>query len=464
MKNVARAPRRSSSARMRAIATAPNSPREIVAGLSVWATQTDIASKSKDRQTESSATGGNPTASAVAARPGHPLEQHPSGDLRGAQRHGPLAHPRRQVVVVALEAVARDAELRGERVQLFEGAVDGHVAPPLEAVWHVGVLAQPVDEDGHESLDPSWRVGLSHRDLIRQDGGLRTDTGRTEGMNAGMKLLAAAGAAIVCAAAPAAAQAATTVTVTGDTGSPTPLAAGAAPVAIRNMDVRGTVHVDSGGYSISITDGAGNAAAVTSSCTSGDTTKYVDYHGNGTYTLTLTTFTNLGCTTGAQTFKYQWTVNASVAIGQPATALLTRAANSFSTTTQALDFAGNPGASGYEVKYALGGGVNPDGSVSGPVKDAYVDSTTGKVQLLERTPGTYVMVARARYLGYYSPWSAPIQIHLIAPFDLSSRSFPDSIGPTYQVRGTVGEPSAGGRVTVSAVRGKKGGRFRTLGK
>jgi hypothetical protein len=283
-------------------------------------------------------------------------------------------------------------------------------------------------------------------------------------MNAGMKLLAIAGAAMVCAAAPAAAQAATTVAVTGDTGSPTPLTAGAAPVAIRNMDVQGTVHVDTGGYSISVTDGAGNAAAVASSCTSGDTTKYVDYHGNGTYTLTLTTFTNLGCTTGAKTFTYQWTVNASVAIGQPATALLTRAANSFSTTTQALDFAGNPGASGYEVKYALGGGVNPDGSVSGPVKDAFVDSTTGKVQLLERTPGTYVMVARARVLGYYSPWSAPIQIHLIAPFDLSSRSFPDSIGPTYQVRGIVGEPSAGGRVTVSAVRGKKGGRFRTLGK
>jgi len=42
-------------------------------------------------------------------------------------------------------------------------------------------------------------------------------------MNAGMKLLAAAGATIVCAAAPAAAQAATTVTVTGDTGAATPL-------------------------------------------------------------------------------------------------------------------------------------------------------------------------------------------------------------------------------------------------
>ncbi len=285
-------------------------------------------------------------------------------------------------------------------------------------------------------------------------------------MNAGMKLLATAGAAIVCAvAAPVAAQAAVTATVTGDTGSPTPLTAGGAPVGIRNMDVQAAVHVDGGSYSISVADAAGSAATIPTTCGSLlDTSKYVDYHGNGLYTLTLTTFTDTNCKNGAKTSTYQWTVSASVAIGQPATALLTRAANSFSTNTQALDFAGNPGASGYEVKYALGGAVNPDGSISGPIKDAYVDATTGKVQLFERTPGAYVMVARARYLGYHSPWSAPIQIHLIAPFDLSSRTFPDSIGPTYQVRGIVGEPSAGGRVTVSAVRGKKGGRFRTLGK
>src|SRR5690242_8027368 len=210
---------------------------------------------------------------------------------------------------------------------------------------------------------------------------------------------------------PAAAQAATTVTVTGDTGAATPLTAGGAPFGIRNMAVQAVVHVDSGGYSVSVAEPAGNGAATTSTCTSGDTTKYVDYHGNGTYTLTLTTYTNNGCTTGAKAFTYRWTVAASVAVGQPATALLTRAANSFSTNTQNLDFAGNPGATGYEVKYALGGAVNPDGSVAGAVvKDAFVDSATGKVQMLERTPGTYVMVARAKIFGYYSPWSAPVTI------------------------------------------------------
>src|SRR3954452_12025131 len=102
MKNVARAPRRSSSARIRAIATAPNSPREIVAGLSVWAIQTDIASKSKERQAESSATGGSPTARRVAARSGQSLQPLAGGCVGGTERARPLAHPRRQVVVVYL--------------------------------------------------------------------------------------------------------------------------------------------------------------------------------------------------------------------------------------------------------------------------------------------------------------------------------------------------------------------------
>jgi hypothetical protein len=230
------------------------------------------------------------------------------------------------------------------------------------------------------------------------------------------------------------------------------------------MDVQAQVHVDGGSYSIAVADGAGVGAATPTTCGSGDTTKYVDYHGNGTYTLTLRTYTDTGCRNVAKDSTYQWTVAAGVAIGQPATALLTRAPNSFSTNTQALDFAGNPGATGYEVKYALGGVLNPDGSISGPVKDAFVDSTTGKVQMLERTPGTYLMVARAKIFGYFSPWSAPVSVRLIAPFDLSSRSFPDAIGPSYQVRGILGEASAGGRVTVSAAKGKKGGRYRTLGK
>ena len=56
-------------------------------------------------------------------------------------------------------------------------------------------------------------------------------------------------------------------------------------------------------------------------------------------------------------------------------------------------------------------------------------------------------------------------VNLVAPFDLSSVSFPDSRGPSYQLRGIVREKAiAGSRVTVAAAKGKKGKRFRTLGK
>jgi len=111
--------------------------------------------------------------------------------------------------------------------------------------------------------------------------------------------------------------------------------------------------------------------------------------------------------------------------------------------------------------------VQADGSLSSPaLKDGFFNSTTGKVELIgAREPGTYTIVARARNGQYYSPWSTAANFNLIAPFDLSSRSFPDSRGPSYQVRATVGELSAaGGRVTVAAAKGKNGKRFRTLGK
>lgn len=275
-------------------------------------------------------------------------------------------------------------------------------------------------------------------------------------------------ALIALAATPAAASAAVTGSVTGDDGNQIALPANVAGPAIRNMDVRAITHVDAAdakSYRTAVTDPAG-LDATTPGCRFGfDDTRFVDYHGNGAYKLTVTLYTDTNCTAVKSTLVYTWTVAAGVALGQPAGPMLTRAPNSFTTNTQSFDFNANPGAFGYEIKYALGGTVNPDGSINGPaVKDAFRDSTTGKVQVLERTPGTYVMVARAKSGAYTSPWSAPVTFRLIAPFDLSSTSFPDSIGPTYQVRGILGETSAGGRVTVSAAKGKKGGRFRTLGR
>jgi hypothetical protein len=259
-----------------------------------------------------------------------------------------------------------------------------------------------------------------------------------------------------------------TASVTGDGGSPVPLTAGT-PLALRNMDVKALSHVDDAASTRSFTaavSGPGGAASTTSPCWISkyepDDTRYVDYHGNGTYTLTITTYTNTDCSTGATTATYTWNVGASVALAPPGGAMLTRQPNSSSTIQQLIGFAGNPGASIYEIKYELNGAVQPDGSLGGVPKDSFVDSTSGKVSVFESTPGTYVMVARAKSGDYYTPWSAPISFHLIAPFDFTSLTFPDSRGPSYKARATLGNVGSG-KVSMAYAKGKKGRHFHGLG-
>ncbi|WP_157592158.1 hypothetical protein [Solirubrobacter soli] len=287
-------------------------------------------------------------------------------------------------------------------------------------------------------------------------------------MKVGGKLLAAAVAAMGLVV-PATANAALSVKITDDTGNPALIAPGAPPT-LRNMDVKAYVNTSDGkGFSVAVAGPDGQPAGSALSCGSPgiESTRYVDYHGNGTYTLLVTAFSDIGCTKATGSTTYTWNIAAGVAISPPAPTMLTRQPNSYSTIVQQFNFAGNPGASGYEIKYALGATVNPDGSLNSPaIKDGFVNSTTGKVELIgAREPGTYTIVARAKSLGYFTPWTAPQNFNLITPFDISSRTFPDSRGPSYQVRATLGDASAAGsRVTVAVANGKKGKRFRTLGK
>ena len=148
--------------------------------------------------------------------------------------------------------------------------------------------------------------------------------------------------------------------------------------------------------------------------------------------------------------------------------MLTRQPNSFSTITQQLDFAGNPGATSYEIKYAKGGVVQPDGSLSSPaLKDGFLNRTTGKVELIgAREPGTYTIVARAklRRLLHAVERAGDVQADravrpLVARVPRLAR--PELPGARRSSR----EPSAAGsRVTVAIAKGKKGKKFRTLGK
>ena len=94
----------------------------------------------------------------------------------------------------------------------------------------------------------------------------------------------------------------------------------------------------------------------------------------------------------------------------PAGALLTRQADSGSIIMQQLDFTANPGAITYEIKFAKGGAVEPDGSLVAPVlNDGFLNRATGKVEIFGASePGDYFVVARAKSGDYHTPWSAPM--------------------------------------------------------
>lgn len=284
-----------------------------------------------------------------------------------------------------------------------------------------------------------------------------------------LKIVLAATA--LTAAGPAAAQAAT-VTVTGDDGNPVAINP-AAPPTIRNMDVQAVTNVtaaDGPYYRAQVIGPDGVAASSPGICarpaTLNSTTSFADYRGNGTYRVVVRRYTDSACNTptGAPA-EFPYTIGAGVAIGQPQGWLLSRQPNSVSPNTHSFGFNQNPGATLYEVRYARGGVIGPDGAISGPSAEGFVDRTTGTVPIRFDAPGRWVIVARAKTDDFFTPWSAPVTVQVKGPFDLQTITFPDSRGPSYSLRGVVREKAAAGRrVRVAIARGRKGGKFRTLGR
>lgn len=278
-------------------------------------------------------------------------------------------------------------------------------------------------------------------------------------------------AGVFSAMAPASALAAPTATVTGDDGNPVPLSA-AAPISIRNMDVDTEVTVpttDTTYYSSQVFDQAGTPASSLVSCRATRSTptakNFVDYRGNGTYTLLLRYYTasDPNCNGTAREQRFQYTVNAGTAVTTPTLRLLTRLPNSFSTRVHQIPVALNPGALSYEIRYARGGVAGPDGAISGPSVETFLNRTTGLADFRFDKPGRWLIVARARSGSFFTPWSAPVNANAIAPFDLERVTFPDARGPSYKLRGQVRELAARGKVRISIARGRKKGKFRRIG-
>jgi hypothetical protein len=275
---------------------------------------------------------------------------------------------------------------------------------------------------------------------------------------------------LVMGIAPATANAAPTVTATGDAGTPIPLSS-TTPTGIRQMDVGVTVAVprtDGPFFQAQVLDGGLGPATPVSSCADRDDTASLQgsptYHGNGTYTVVVKYFSDSACTRVTRESHWQYAISAGSAVTPPPGKLLTRPQGSSFTTLHPLGVTLNPGADSYEIRYKRNGVIQPDGSIAGTTKQAFVNTTSGLAGFGFVKPGRYVIVARAEKDGAFTGWSAPTVVNAIAPFDLGSVKFPDSRGPSYKLKGQIREHSARGKVRIYIAKGKKGGKFHRLGK
>lgn len=281
--------------------------------------------------------------------------------------------------------------------------------------------------------------------------------------------LAAALAALSAVPSGAAAQQAPAVSVTGDDGNPVSLAGGP---TIRNMSPRVAITLPTDQntyYSASFTGPDGAATSTPITCFSIPVSRAQDYRGNGAYKVAIQQYSDRNCSqTAGAAVVHGYTIAAGVSLTGLAGKHLIRSANSFVTNPVSLPFGPNPGALGNEVRYALNGAVGPDGALTGASQEAFVDSS-GVVGLRLQTPGRYVVVARAKGFTpasgqqFFTPWTAPVVVDAIAPFDIETTRTPDSRGPSYKILVTLREKSTRGKVKLAYARGKKGGRYRSMG-
>ncbi len=271
--------------------------------------------------------------------------------------------------------------------------------------------------------------------------------------------------------APAAASAAG-ASVTGDDGNPVTLGGA---VTIRQMAPKVFPLFVPGekNYTLAVLDPAGAPAARPVECigTGFPINPRVDYAGNGAYTVVVTTYTDTGsgdrCETGKKEQRLPFTINASTVVGPLPTQLLQRDPGVFGNKDYAIPVQMNPGADRMELRFLNGGQIGPDGGIAGPSQEGLVLSSSGTASIRFDAPGRYVFVARAKVItasgDRFSPWSQSVAVQVYAPFDHEVFRITDSTGPSYRVRLTLREKSATGKVKIAMARGKKGGKFRSIG-
>ena len=146
--------------------------------------------------------------------------------------------------------------------------------------------------------------------------------------------------------------------------------------------------------------------------------------------------------TGAVTreTRFQYAVSAGSAVTPPPGKLLTRKPDSFVINTFPLGVTLNPGAISYEIRYARNGVVQPDGSLGGTPKSAFVDTTSGLANFSfdEARP---LPDRRARRARTASSRAGARRQSSTRSRRSTSRSvkFPDRKGPSYKLRGQIRE-------------------------
>jgi hypothetical protein len=268
--------------------------------------------------------------------------------------------------------------------------------------------------------------------------------------------------AVLIAAAPASAA---TPSITGDAGAAVPLTAG---LTLRHMapDVSFAFTAEEQYYSARVVGPAGPASIGTDCLRTSDPfTERVRYQGNGTYTVFYKAAADRDACTAAAEQSVAFAINASTGFAAAPAKFLMRPAGSVLSTPLELAVNGNPGAEAYDVRFAAGATLGPDGGITGTPESAFVDMATGRVRFTFIRPGRYTMVVRAKTFRSDVPtaWGPPAIVTVVAPFDLSFANLSDSRGPTYAVVGTVREPSARGKVTIALGKGKNPRRFKRIG-
>lgn len=282
------------------------------------------------------------------------------------------------------------------------------------------------------------------------------------------QLAVATATAALLAAATAPAALAASATVTGADGSPVPLS----PTSVARIGTLAPV-VDvaqtagGGRYAVTVTDPAGNAAAAPTACEdpARPTRTGLPYRGNGVYTVSVTSFlpTDVTCQTPIgppEGFRFEIAGGVTVNRRSP---FVLRAPGSTRLAPLALPVALAPGADRHEVRWSRSLRIARDGTVKGRTQRGEVNAAAGAATLTFARPGVYTVVARALRNGIGTPWSKPVRVRVLAPFDLQSVRYTDRSGPDFRMVGQVRERSARGRVTVAIARGARGGRFTPIG-